>query len=482
MPDRPVRLLLVEDNPGDADLVLEMLDEAAPGGFTVDQAARLAQGVEILSQGKTDLTLTDLGLPDSSGLDTFHALLTAAPDVPVVVLTGSDNPETGLAAVRSGAQDYLVKGRLDAPLLVRTLRYAVERKRAELALRESEERYRGMVEVALAAAADRNIEGLVFGGMIRRHPQMLQSLAIARKVADARVPVLVRGESGVGKELVSRAVHDSGSRRDKPFVVINSAAVPGTLLEAELFGVEPGAATGVAGRRGKLEEADGGTVFLDEVGDMELPLQSKLLRFLQDGVVERVGRTKPVAVDVRIVAATNQDLEEMIRQGRFRKDLYFRLNAVELSLPPLRGSSSDIRDFVFHFVDRCSRESGRSIRGISPQALARLVAHDWPGNIRQLQHVIHRAVLVAEGDTIDLGDLPTDLHQVAPVPDELPQGRARPALRAAHERMTSEVERRLVLDCLEKSGWRVTEAAKLAGYSRVHMHRLMRKHGIRRPK
>ena len=476
-----IRLLLVEDNPGDAELVTDMLELAGPGGFTIARATRLAEGLEQISRGDVDVVLEDLGLPDSSGLDTFHAAHAAAPDLPIVVLTGSENPELGLAAVRAGAQDYLVKGQTGADLLARALRYAIERKRTELALRASEERYRGLVEVALAASAEHAIDGLLYGGMISRHPQMMQSLAVVRKVADARVPVLVRGESGVGKELVARALHDSSHRRDKPFAVINCAAMPEALLEAELFGIQKGTATGVAGRTGKLELADGGTVFLDEVGDMDPVLQAKLLRFLQDGVVERVGGGHPVEVDVRVVAATNQNLEELIQQGKFRKDLYYRLNAVELTLPPLRGRAVDIRDFVYYFIDRCNQESKRDIRSVSAPALERLIAYDWPGNVRQLQHVVQRAVLMADADTVELKDLPAELQAVLPADREAHTGYVRTARKAAEDKVSSDVERKMVLDCLERADWSVAEAARLAGYSRVHMHRLMRKHDIRRP-
>jgi transcriptional regulator with PAS, ATPase and Fis domain len=383
-----------------------------------------------------------------------------------------------LQAVRDGAQDYLVKGQIDANLLARSLRYAVERKRAELALRASEERYRGLVEVGLAATREQQTEGLVFHGMVSRHPQFLQNLAIVRKVADARVPVLVRGESGTGKELIARALHDSSRRRDKPLVVINCAAVPETLLEAELFGIQKGVATGVAERPGKLLLADTGTAFLDEVGDMPITLQTKLLRFLQDGLLQPVGGRCPLKTDVRVVAATNKDIEQMLEQGTFRKDLYYRLNTIELTMPPLRGRPLDIRDFTYFFIEHSNQECGRSVTGISGAALGRLVAYDWPGNVRQLQNVVARAVLMTDGDTIELTDLPEELRPAGSTP--LP-GPVKTVKKAARDAASSDVEKRMIVACLEQADWNVAAAARLAGYSRVHLHRLMAKYGIQRP-
>jgi len=476
-----IRLLLVEDSSGDAELVTEMLNTAGGPGFDIKHVVRLADGLKLVEQNGVDAVLLDLHLPDSFGMDTFHTMRAAAPDVPTVVLTGSADQTLGVEAVRAGAQDYLVKGKIDAELLARAVRYAVERKRAETELRASEERYQSLVEIALAATGEHNIEGLSYAGMISHHPQMLANLAVVRKVADARVPVLIHGESGTGKELVARALHDSGNRRDKPFVVINCAAIPETLLEAELFGIQKGTATGVDARVGKFELANGGTAFLDEIGDMDPVLQAKLLRFLQDGLVERVGGGKPTRVDVRLVAATNQDLDEFIRVGKFRKDLFYRLNAVELTLPPLRGRASDIRDFIHFFIGRANREFSKDVKGVSVPAMERLVAHEWPGNIRQLEHVIERAVLVADSDAVELKDLPDDLHASASIAKEIKTGRIRTARKAVQHAVSDEVERRLVLECLEQSQWNVAEAARSAGYSRVHLYRLMRKYNIGRP-
>jgi two-component system response regulator AtoC len=311
---------------------------------------------------------------------------------------------------------------------------------------------------------------------------MLANLGVVRKVADTNVPVLIRGESGTGKELVARALHHSGRRSAMPFIVINCAAVPESLLEAELFGIRKGIATGVTERKGKFEAADGGTMFLDEIGDMSPALQAKLLRVLQDGVVEQVGGSSATKVDVRILAATNQDLHRRIAEGMFRKDLYYRLNAVELVLPPLRGRTDDIREFVSYFIRKSDAEFERTVAGADPEVIQHLIAHDWPGNIRQLEYVIKRAVVVAEGSTIRLQDLPEEFKTVRLAGEAEPAGPLRHARSSVEAEIGGDVEKRLLLGYMEKANWNATRAAELAGYSRVHIYRLLRKHGITRPK
>jgi two-component system response regulator AtoC len=311
---------------------------------------------------------------------------------------------------------------------------------------------------------------------------MLANLGVVRKVADTNVPVLIRGESGTGKELVARALHHSGRRSAMPFIVINCAAVPESLLEAELFGIRKGIATGVTERKGKFEAADGGTMFLDEIGDMSPALQAKLLRVLQDGVVEQVGGSSATKVDVRILAATNQDLHRRIAEGMFRKDLYYRLNAVELVLPPLRGRTDDIRQFVSYFIRKSDAEFERTVAGADPEVIQHLIAHDWPGNIRQLEYVIKRAVVVAEGSTIRLQDLPEEFKTVRLAGEAEPTGPLRHARSSVEAEIGGDVEKRLLLGYMEKANWNATRAAELAGYSRVHIYRLLRKHGITRPK
>ncbi len=481
MPEFSVHLLLVEDNPGDADLVREMLDSSSDVRFDLQHAERLSSGLALLAGGGYDVILLDLGLPDSSGLDTFYELHAAVPWIPVVVLTGSSDGQVGIQAVAAGAQDFLVKGSVNGATLARRIRYALERKRAERTIADIRERGREMTELVLSTGRERQLPGLVYDGMVSCSPQMLANLGVVRKVADTNVPVLIRGESGTGKELVARALHDSGRRSALPFIVVNCAAVPETLLEAELFGIRKGIATGVTERKGKFEAADGGTLFLDEIGDMSPALQAKLLRVLQDSLVEQVGSHSATKVDVRVVAATNQDLHRRIAEGVFRKGLYYRLNAVELVLPPLRGRTDDIREFTSYFIRKFNLEFERALAGADAEVIQHLLAHDWPGNIRELEHVIKRAVVVAEGSTIRLQDLPEEFRTGIPAARPGPAGPLRHARSSVETEIGGDVEKRLLLNYMEKANWNATEAAKLAGYSRVHIYRLMRKHGITRP-
>jgi transcriptional regulator with GAF, ATPase, and Fis domain len=321
------------------------------------------------------------------------------------------------------------------------------------------------------------LPGLRYRGVIGSSAAINSLLSLVSRVAQQNVPVLIRGESGTGKELVARALHDSGPRAGKPFVAVNCAAVPENLLEAEFFGVDKGAATGVASRKGKFEVADGGTVFLDEIGDMSPALQAKLLRVLQDKTFERVGGVNPISVDVRIVAATNRTVSALIEERKFREDLYYRLNTVELVVPPLRERREDIPRLVRHFVQRSSHEFGRGVTDVSPEAMARLVAQSWPGNIRELEHAVERAVLLAHGDTVNVEDLPQWL-QSGPSADA---AGLRLARKEAQVKAATEVESAAVLACLEKAAWNVNRAAELAGYSRAQFYRLMKRHNITRP-
>lgn len=336
----------------------------------------------------------------------------------------------------------------------------------------------------LAALPDggEEIPGLEYRGLAGRNLAMIENLRIVSRVASTPVPVLIRGESGTGKELVARALHDSGERRTQPFVAVNCAAVPEGLLEAEFFGVTKGAATGVAAREGKFAAANGGTIFLDEIGDMGLPLQAKLLRVLQEGVFEPLGGNRPVRVDVRLVAATNKDLSALLDESGFRRDLYYRLNTVELVLPPLRERPEDIPEFVRYFVTRSNHEFGRKVLGASDEAMSRLLAYSWPGNIRELQHLVERAVLLARGPVLEVEDLPAELQGLPVESADAGAGTLRQVRTKARAQAAGEGERALLVDSLERAGWNVSEAAELAGYSRAQFYRLLKKHGISRPK
>jgi len=325
---------------------------------------------------------------------------------------------------------------------------------------------------------EREIPGLCFSGVIGNAPVMRKNLEIVARSAHSSVPVLIQGESGTGKELIARALHLSGPRCDKPFITINCAAVPETLLEAEFFGVEKGAATGVVARKGKFELANGGTVFLDEIGDMSPGLQAKLLRVLQEKEFERVGGAKPIKVDVRVVAATNQNLELLIKEGKFREDLYYRLNGVEIFLPPLRERKEDIGPLVQYFIAWANQETNRQVKGVTPEVMRCFLNYHWPGNIRELQHVIQRCVLLASGEEIALSDLPVQFQKLV---EELSLEKTvnlRINRRRAQEQAAAEVEKESLVRCLQQAGGNVSKAAKIAGYSRAQFYRLLKKHNI----
>ena len=319
------------------------------------------------------------------------------------------------------------------------------------------------------------IPGLRFRGVVGRNPEVLETLALIPRVAGTTVPVLVRGESGTGKELVARALHESGPRADYPFVTVNCAAVPENLLEAEFFGVGKGAATGVEARPGKFELAGGGTIFLDEIGDMSPGLQSKLLRVIEDKAVTRVGGTETVLVDVRVIAATNMDLDLRERQGLFRRDLLYRINTVQLFLLPLRRRREDLPALTTYFIARTAQEYGRPARRASDEVLALFAEYSWPGNIRQFQHAVERAVILAAGDTLQLTDLPPELRQTGPVAVAQPVA----ATRAERRKADAETERAMLIDALSRADGQAPKAAKLVGYSRTHFYRLLQKHHIK---
>jgi DNA-binding NtrC family response regulator/tetratricopeptide (TPR) repeat protein len=334
-----------------------------------------------------------------------------------------------------------------------------------------------LTELARESAPAGEIPGLRFRGVIGRNRDVLDLLADVARFAATDVPVLIRGESGTGKELVARALHESGPRADHPFITVNCAAVPESLLEAEFFGVEEGAATGVAARPGKFELAHTGTIFLDEVGDMSPSLQAKLLRVIEDKTVMRVGGSKATLVDARVVAATNMDLEARALERQFRYDLFYRLNTVMHTIPPLRWRREDLPALTDYFIARTAQEYGRPARRASNEVLALFAEAPWPGNIRQLKHVVERAVILARGETIEIADLPPELRQ-----SHGPTSLSRPAvtMRDERRRAADEAERAALLEALGRANGYAPAAAKLAGYSRTHFYRLMRKHHISR--
>src|SRR6202522_1920323 len=385
-------ILIVEDEAKMRRLLELNLGE---DGFTTFSAGDAESGLKLLRENAIDLVLTDLKLPAMNGLEFLQAVKRQNAALPVVVMTAFGTVETAVEAMKAGASDYVLK-----PFSLAEMRMVVHK---ELDVRNLREENRSLREALGKRYAHPNI--------VARSAKMQETLATVERVAPTNATVLLGGESGVGKDLIARAIHEKSRRATGPFVKINSTAIPENLLESELFGYEKGAFTGAnASKPGKFELADKGTLFLDEIGDVPPATQVKLLRVLQEREFERLGGTKTLKVDVRLVAATNRDLRAALEDGTFREDLYYRLNVVAIDIPPLREHKEDIPGLAEHFLARFAKDSGRdeTITGISPAAMQLLTGHYWPGNVRELQNVIERACALATGAQLEAGDIQLD--------------------------------------------------------------------------
>jgi two-component system nitrogen regulation response regulator GlnG len=386
-------LLLVDDDPA---LILDQIEHVfSPRGVQIAVAQNGREGLRQFKELHPDVVLLDVRLPDLSGLDVFRQMHKSDARTPVVFITATGAAETAIDAVKQGAFDYLFKP-VDLEQLTRVVGQALELGRLM------------RVPAVVAETSPDEVEG---DAIIGRCPAMREVYKAIGRVADQTVIVLITGESGTGKELVARAIYQHGSRSKAPFLAINCAAIPENLLESELFGHEKGAFTGADRRRiGKFEQCNGGTIFLDEIGDMPLATQGKMLRLLQDQTFERVGGNETIRTDVRVIAATNRDLKMMADEGRFRPDLYYRLSVFNIPLPALRERGDDLPMLVQHYIRMFNRELGREVREVAPEALARLSAYSWPGNIRELQSVLKQALLQASGAVLVPAFLPEQLN------------------------------------------------------------------------
>lgn len=430
------RVLVVDDEPSvcrSLSMVLERF------GFEVTAAGDGLEALERFRRGLHDLVIADLKMPGLSGLELLREVKRLSPGTPVVLLTAFGTVETAVQAMKEGAFDFLQK-----PFGLEQLKDVVSR-----ALRPKEE---GGVERPIIAKSQR----------------MLELLDMAKEAAQSAAPVLITGESGTGKELLARYIHAQGPRREGPFVAVNCAAIPEGLLESELFGHERGAFTGAVGqKKGKFELAHRGTLLLDEISEMPISLQAKLLRALQEGEVDRIGGTKPVKVDVRPIATSNRDLLQRIKEGKFREDLYFRLNVIHLHIPPLRERREDIPLLVHHFLEKYSRLNGRPLRELSPKAMKALLDYHWPGNVRELENVIHRAVLFSRGERIEERDLRLETEALTE------EGH-----RTLSDLNLREAEKRLIVLALERAKGNRTEAARLLGVSVRTVRNKIKEYGL----
>jgi DNA-binding NtrC family response regulator len=424
-------------------------------GYRVETAETAAAALQLVEARKFALAVVDVKLPDLDGIELLGRLRASDPDLAVVVISGHGTIADAVRATQLGAYDFIEKPLHRERLLLSVQRALEHRRLSELS--DLLRRRDGLDEMVGQSAP-------------------LQELRRAIELAaPTRGRILITGESGTGKELVARAIHRLSPLRDGPFVKVNCAAIPSTLIESELFGYEKGAFTGaVAGRKGRFEEAHAGTLFLDEIGDMGLDVQAKLLRVLQDGELRRVGGTRTTRVNVRVVAATNKDLKAEVEAGRFREDLYFRINVVPLEVPPLRRRREDIRPLAEHFCRELCRENGLPAKRLDAAALRRLETYDWPGNVRELRNVIERAVILG-GRAPEIGekDLPASLTPRPGLPE--------PSWTESLRQYLHRAEKAYILQALDQVDWNVTKAAEALGLERTHLHRKMRQHRLRRP-
>jgi two-component system response regulator HydG len=443
----PISVLVVEDEESTRKLCADVAESC---GMKAVVASSVEEALRRLETNAVDIIVTDLLLPPSSGLDLLKQVHEMYPQVAVVVLTQYGTIDSAVAATRMGAVDYVTK-----PFHIEDLRARLERVARDMDLDRENRLLREQL---------RSKPG--FGGMIGVSAKMQRVYKMIERVSQHEYPVLILGESGTGKELVAKSIHYSGKRKDRPFAPVDCSSLVPTLIESELFGYVKGAFTGaMQSKQGLLEAAQGGTLFLDEIGDMPVDLQAKLLRALQEREVKPVGSTERRHINIRIIAATNRDLESAIRAGTFRQDLYFRLNVVQVKLPPLRERKSDIQLLVISFLEKFSDPHGPT-RTISDDAMRRLIAYDWPGNVRELENAIERAVAMGSGPIVHVGDLPSNLHYPSSerVPDKdelLPM---------------EELERRAILRTLRETGGDKLAAARMLGIGKTTLYRKLKQY------
>jgi DNA-binding NtrC family response regulator len=445
-------ILIVEDEPKMRRL-LEL--NLAEDGMTTLSAGDAEAGLKLLRENSVNLVVTDLKLPGMSGLDFLHAIKRQHAALPVVVMTAFGTVETAVEAMKAGASDYVLK-----PFSLSEMRMVIHK---ELDVHNLREENRSLREALGKRYEHPNV--------VARSTKMQEVLATVDRVAPTNSTVLLGGESGVGKDLIARAIHEKSRRAAGPFIKINSTAIPENLLESELFGYERGAFTGAnASKPGKFELADKGTLFLDEIGDVPLAIQVKLLRVLQEREFERLGGTKTLKVDVRLIAATNRDLREALEQGTFREDLYYRLNVVPIDIAPLRQRKEDIPDLANLFISRFAGDSGKPIEDITPEAMQVLVSYHWPGNVRELQNIIERACALAKGVVLKVEDIHLDVRPARAMngaDNFLPEG------------MTLEQwEDEMIRESLRRAHGNKSQAARLLGLSRNALRYRLSKIGI----
>lgn len=450
-------ILVIDDERSQREIMALILRSEK---YEVDLASTAKEAADKFQTGEYDLVLTDLKLPDTEGLGIVQRIFELNPLACVIIITAYGSIDSAVEAMKLGALDYITK-----PLEREELLIAVKRAFEKISLIRENTRLHQQLQ-----------EKFHISNIIGNHTKMQEVFAVLKKISNSTATVLIHGESGTGKELLARAIHFNSARKNKPFQAINCAAIPDSLIESELFGYEKGAFTGATSRRiGLFEAADSGTLFLDEVGDLSLHLQGKLLRTLQERRIRRIGGSEETAIDVRVIAATNKRLDHEIRKDQFREDLFYRLNVISIQMPPLRERSTDIPELVRHFMLIYNQKTGKRIEGLSHEAMRRLLEYSWPGNVRQLESCIERAVLLCEGELINLGDLPPEICRMPSPMTGL--GLELPAEGVSLE----ELERELIFKAMEQSDWIIMKAAKLLGLTYKTLQYRLEKYGIKKP-
>lgn len=452
----PADVLVIDNDEAHAQAVAESLDRA---GFTCAVATSGKEGARLLEQGNYDVIITDLVMGEVDGLEILDRAKRLLPDSEVILITGHGSIQSAVAAMQQGAFNYLLK-----PLDLGQLRAVTEKAAESARLR--------LANVELHRRLD---ERFGFEGVVGDSLQMREVIERVKRIAPTNATVLIQGATGTGKELVAQAIHQNSPRRNSPFVALNCAALSENILESELFGHVKGAFTDASSDRvGKFEYANGGTLFLDEVGDMPLVTQIKLLRVLENGEITRVGSNEPIKVNVRILSATNRDLQEAIESGAFRRDLYHRLKVVTIRLPALCERREDIPVLINHFIKLLAKRHGKQIKGISPAARRRLLAYDWPGNVRQLRNVVESMIVVDYDGMLDTDDLPEELADHSDVSRETPTA----SLASLVGKPLEEIERLFIAETLRVTDGNREQAARLLGIGERTLYRKIKEFGL----
>jgi two-component system response regulator AtoC len=447
-------ILVVDDDAHMRALVARVLTRE---GYAVRPLARAQEVLQTLAEESVELVISDIRMPEMDGLGLLREINRLAPETSVLLMTAFGSIDTAVQAIKAGAYDYLTKPFKNDELVV-VVRRAMEERRLRADVRALREEVRATYN---------------FSNILGKSPPMRDLFALIKKVAASRSTILIQGKSGTGKELVAKAIHYNSPRRERPLVSVNCGAIPKDLLESELFGHVKGAFTGATGnKRGLFEEADGGSLFLDEIGDLSLDLQVKLLRVIQERELKRLGDTRTIHIDVRLIAATNRDLTQAVQEGLFREDLYYRLNVIPIVLPTLKDRAEDIPLLATHFLAKYARETDPPMEGIAKDAMRLLLAYDWPGNVRELENVIERAVLLGRGPQIVAEDLPESLRQRQ-------EGGLQGAFKAnGHQPTLEELERDYIAAILRQTQGHQMRAAHILGIDRRTLYRKIRTYGL----